>query len=149
MKDIVEQLRAPDGNRRLLDEAADRIEKLEAENNRLLERLGPRGLEVVFIGDTGHYVNVKIKAHIEKLEAALREAVRIAYDFDCHLAGYPNGEAQSFYEGGVADASKMISERIAALVPNTDAGCGKSVIEPWRQENNDVFPGFRGNNDHA
>ena len=42
----------------------------EQEELRMLrERLGPRGLEVVFIGDVGHYVNEKIKAEIERLRA--------------------------------------------------------------------------------
>ena len=57
---------------------------------------------------------------IEALEAALREAVKIAKDFDCRLGGYPSEEAQSYYEGGVIDASRLIAEHIAALAPEPD-----------------------------
>ena len=43
----------------------------------------------------------------------------------------------------------------ATAAPEQDIGCGKSVIEPWsdqssppvRQEHDDVFKGFRGNNE--
>ena len=59
----------------------------------------------------------KQAARIVALEAALREAVKIAEDFDCHLCGYPNEEAEQFYSSGVMDASKFIAERIAALAP--------------------------------
>ncbi|MGY4621994.1 hypothetical protein ACVWZ4_007221 [Bradyrhizobium sp. USDA 4472] len=37
------------------------------EINRLRERLGPRGLEVVDIDGAGHYVNAKVKTEIERL----------------------------------------------------------------------------------
>jgi hypothetical protein len=59
-------------------------------------------------------------ARIEALETALREAVKIAEEFDCHLCGYPNEEAEQFYSSGVMDASTMIAERIAALAPEQD-----------------------------
>lgn len=45
--------------------------KTGAENERLRERLGPRGLEVVEINGAGHYVNKKVKAEIERLRAEL------------------------------------------------------------------------------
>lgn len=45
------------------------IEELRIEVERLRERLGPRGLEVVMIGDTGHYVNETIKAEIDGLRS--------------------------------------------------------------------------------
>jgi hypothetical protein len=57
---------------------------------------------------------------IEALEAALREAAKIAEDFDCHLCGYPNEEAEQYYSSGVMDASQFIAERIAALAPEQD-----------------------------
>jgi hypothetical protein len=56
-------------------------------------------------------------ARIEALENALREAAKIAEDFDCHLCGYPNEEAEQYYSSGVMDASQFIAERIAALAP--------------------------------
>jgi hypothetical protein len=40
------------------------------EINRLRERLGPRGLEVVMIGERGHYVSAAVKAEIESLRMA-------------------------------------------------------------------------------
>ena len=46
---------------KLMLEAADEIERLR-------ERLGPRGLEVVQIDGAGHYVNVKVKTEIERLQ---------------------------------------------------------------------------------
>lgn len=44
----------------IIQEAVDEIERLR-------ERLGPRGLEVVGIDGIGHYVNEKVKAEIERL----------------------------------------------------------------------------------
>lgn len=41
------------------------------EIKRLRERLGPRGLEVVMIGDTGHYVSKDVKKEIESLRRTL------------------------------------------------------------------------------
>lgn len=49
-------------------------ENIREENRMLRERLGPQGLEVVFIGDVGHYVNEKIKAEIERLREELAAA---------------------------------------------------------------------------
>lgn len=46
-----------------------RISELENEIERLRERLGPRGLEVVMIDGRGHYVNEAVKAEIERLRA--------------------------------------------------------------------------------
>ncbi len=40
---------------------------LREEVRKLRERLGPRGLEVIFIDGAGHYVNEKVKAEIERL----------------------------------------------------------------------------------
>ena len=69
MTDIVERLRNASVYEQykavlsnLGDEAADEIERLR-------ERLGPVGLEVVEIDSSGHYVNVKVKAEIERLRA--------------------------------------------------------------------------------
>lgn len=45
-----------------------------AENQRLRDRLGPRGLEVVFINGSGHYVNEDVKAEIDRLRDLLRRA---------------------------------------------------------------------------
>lgn len=45
------------------------VEELRVEVERLRERLGPRGLEVVMIGDTGHYVNEAIKTEINGLRS--------------------------------------------------------------------------------
>jgi hypothetical protein len=50
-----------------LREAADEIERLR-------ERLGPRGLEVIMIDGAGHYVNEKVKAEIERLRALVSPA---------------------------------------------------------------------------
>jgi aspartate/glutamate racemase len=44
-----------------------RVKELLSENAKLLERLGPRGLEVVIIGNTGHYVSSAVKAEIDRL----------------------------------------------------------------------------------
>lgn len=68
MSDIVERLRAVDHGSvedcfcqsPLFAQAADEIERLR-------ERLGPRGLEVVLIDGRGHYVNEAVKAEIERL----------------------------------------------------------------------------------
>lgn len=46
-----------------------------AEIERLRERLGPRGLEVVEIDGAGHYVNGAVKTEIERLRDLLRRAV--------------------------------------------------------------------------
>lgn len=46
-----------------------------AENQRLRDRLGPRGLEVVFIDGNGHYLNEAVKVEIERLRDLLRRAV--------------------------------------------------------------------------
>jgi hypothetical protein len=48
-----------------------RVRELLADNKKLRERLGPRGLEVVLIGDIGHYVNKAVKAEIESLRLHL------------------------------------------------------------------------------
>jgi hypothetical protein len=48
-----------------------RVRQLLAENERLRERLGPRGLEVVMIGDRGHYVNETVKRELESLRLQL------------------------------------------------------------------------------
>jgi multidrug efflux pump subunit AcrB len=53
----------------LCQEAADELD-------RLYKRLGPQGLEVVMIGDTGHYVNEAVKAEIERLRAAIVAAMQ-------------------------------------------------------------------------
>lgn len=53
------------------------------EINRLRERLGPRGLEVVVIDGAGHYVNEKVKAEIERLRKhrdILATAAKIAQE---------------------------------------------------------------------
>jgi hypothetical protein len=44
-----------------------RVLELLADNTRLRDRLGPLGLEVVMIGDAGHYVNDAVKAEIGRL----------------------------------------------------------------------------------
>jgi uncharacterized coiled-coil protein SlyX len=80
---------------------------------------------------------------IEQLEAALRAII-----IRCE-----EGDKKS-------DWLPTISNIARAALDQTDAGigCGKSVIEPWsaaldqssppaRQENDDVFKGFRGNNE--
>lgn len=48
-------------------EPAPVCQEAAEEIRRLRERLGPRGIEVVMIDDTGHYVNEKVKAEIERL----------------------------------------------------------------------------------
>lgn len=48
-----------------------RVKELVADNEKLRERLGPRGLEVVMIGDAGHYVSEAVKAEIESLRRQL------------------------------------------------------------------------------
>lgn len=58
--DLLERLRNPLNGTELRTEAADEIERLR-------QRLGPRGLEVVEIDGAGHYVNAKVKAEIERL----------------------------------------------------------------------------------
>ncbi len=63
MRDILERLNdqhlawAP-----LRKEATDEIERLR-------ERLGPLGLEIVMVDGAGHYVNTKVKSKIEQLHA--------------------------------------------------------------------------------
>jgi hypothetical protein len=57
-----------------------------------------------------------LAARIEALEAALERCAKFADDFDCHLGGYPNEEAQQFYETGVLDASSLIAKHIRAAL---------------------------------
>ncbi len=57
----------------LAAENFERAKRAEAENERLRERLGPRGLEVVEINGAGHYVNERVKAEIDRLRAALAQ----------------------------------------------------------------------------
>lgn len=56
------------------DDCLRQVVKLWEENCALRERLGPRGLEVVEINDTGHYVNEKVRAEIERLRSQLGKA---------------------------------------------------------------------------
>ena len=53
------------------------------EIERLRERLGPRGLEVVMIDGAGHYVNEKVKAEIERLRTEPQTAGKCPPDCDC------------------------------------------------------------------
>jgi uncharacterized protein YoxC len=48
-----------------------RVRELLEDNEKLRQRLGPLGLEVVMIGDAGHYVNEAVKAEIESLRGQL------------------------------------------------------------------------------
>lgn len=48
------------------------VEDAAREIERLRERLGPRGLEVIEIDGAGHYVNEKVKAEIERLREESR-----------------------------------------------------------------------------
>jgi len=62
----------------------------------------------------------KREAMVERWFARLRneaieECAKLVDDFDCHLAGYPNEEAQSFFEAGVADTCNIAAEHIRAL----------------------------------
>lgn len=57
--------------------------ELRDEVERLRERLGPHGLEVVMIAGAGHYVNATVKAEIERLERGLK----VALDENRKLAG--------------------------------------------------------------
>lgn len=52
---------------------------------------------------------------------AIEESAKLVENFDCHLAGYPNDEAQQYYESGVADACNMLEERIRALAAQPPA----------------------------
>jgi phosphopantetheine adenylyltransferase len=83
MPEIVERLRAwhtpgetITGDVQLYLDAADEIERLR-------ERLGPRGLEVVMIDGAGHYVNEKVKAEVERLrercEAYMNEPIYLIW----------------------------------------------------------------------
>jgi hypothetical protein len=47
--------------------------ELEAENERLKQRLGPLGLVVITINGTGHYVNEAVAAEIDRLWARIAE----------------------------------------------------------------------------
>jgi hypothetical protein len=49
--------------------------KLEAEIERLRERLGPRGLVVAMIDGAGHYVNETVAAELDHLRVALTDLV--------------------------------------------------------------------------
>jgi len=99
--DIVERLvdqrhaRNPDGT--LYRDLTDAI----AEIRRLRERLGPFGLEVIWIDEHGHYVNARVKAEIEALRAAAagqrEETIDIVFD------GPPSHESGRFVE--VEDSS--------------------------------------------
>ena len=67
---LIERLRS--GMHDPLDhEAADALSALQAENERLKERIGPRGLEVVEIDGAGHYVNFIVLDEIKRLRAKL------------------------------------------------------------------------------
>lgn len=52
----------------------------ESEINRLRERLGPRGLEVIIIDGAGHYVSQKVKAEFDRLRARMRRAADSSTD---------------------------------------------------------------------
>jgi hypothetical protein len=56
------------GDVQLYIDAAKEIERLR-------ERLGPRGLEVVEINGAGHYVNEKVKDEIERLRKTLNDVL--------------------------------------------------------------------------
>ena len=90
-------------------EAVDALEKMATDSDAELTQLT-------------HTVVSHIKK-IEALDAALRDCIQIADDFECHLCGYPNHEAEQYYDSGVIDASNMIAERIrarAALAPEQE-----------------------------
>lgn len=66
MTDILQDLRdLSPGYGNIIQRAVDEIERLR-------DRLGPRGLEVVEIDGVGHYVNKKVKAEIERLREELK-----------------------------------------------------------------------------
>ena len=74
-------------------DAADEIIRLtadlaaaKAEVAKLRERLGPRGLVVVEIGEAGHYVAQKVADEIERLRADLA-ATRAALQYARNLIG--------------------------------------------------------------
>ena len=48
-----------------------RLDAYKAEIERLRERLGPRGLEVIEINGAGHYVNIKVRDEIERLRSEI------------------------------------------------------------------------------
>lgn len=58
----------------------------------------------------------------EARAAALEEAAKVAYDYECSLADYGDSvDAKHFYEGGVGDASIGISKAIRSLIPERKA----------------------------
>lgn len=46
---------------------------------------------------------------------AIDDCAKLVDNFDCHLAGYPNEEAKSFFEAGVADTCNILADHVRAL----------------------------------
>jgi len=95
-----------EGERQEIEIALVENRRLREKNERLLERLGPRGLEVIMISGAGHYVNEKVKAEIERLRAAVRKAITLMEDVWRENAGHSDkriGEAQDILHAAYSD----------------------------------------------
>ena len=67
---------------RAVQTIAEAFATLREENARLKERLGPRGLVVVKIGGTGHYVSEVVATYIARLREALKAFATEAKFYD-------------------------------------------------------------------
>lgn len=104
----------------ILESQAKALSDAEAERDRLRERLGPRGLEVVVIEGRGHYVNQAVKSEIERLRV------------DEYNRGYSDGvEWSSTHNDRALAAEARLADKEAEL----------SIA---RQINHDLTDGITG-----
>jgi len=100
------------------------FEDQQKEIDRLRERLGPCGLEVVEINGAGHYVNEKVKAEIDRLRAlpqtAQHPSTPQAGEQRCAECWCENGGADCKWikgpQAGVREALDSLADKVAAKV---------------------------------
>ena len=110
--DIVERLRRGADDAWLdcyamYEEAAARIEALE-------KMATDSDAELTQLTHTVKRIASPYQSDRGRWRQRCRDCIQIADDFECHLCGYPNHEAEQYYDSGVIDASNMIAERIRA-----------------------------------
>jgi hypothetical protein len=72
-------------------EAAEaKVTEQAAEIERLRERLGPRGLEVVMIDGTGHYVSAAVAAKLREAVEIIKALCRAHETLRVHYGDLPN-----------------------------------------------------------
>ena len=76
-----------------LGRAETSINDLQAELERVRERVGQRGLEVVMIGKVGHYVSTAVKEELERVKQALCDADERANEYQKALHDFESERA--------------------------------------------------------